>query len=140
MKEIILKDGKSKIYIDEFEQPSEEDRCCIYDSDKRYLDYFSLCENDQNDYNKYIEYLASKQDGFDIFDMLCLNSGYDYSNISAQNIMENYIDDITAGYELEQVKEEIKDILFDIKFLTDEEFCQTYDINKIGDIYFRGHW
>ena len=140
MKEIILKDGKSKIYIDEFKRPTEQDRCYIYDSDKRYLDYYYAEDKSEDDYNEYVKFLASKQDGFDVFDTFCLNNGYDYSNISPQDIMQTYLDDILEGHDLDEIKEEVKDILFDIKMLDDEEFCNTYDINRIGDIYFRGNW
>ena len=140
MIEITLKDKKSKIYIDEFEKPTEQDRCYIYDSDKRYLDYYYAEDKSEDDYNEYVKFLESKQDGFDIFDMLCLNNSYDYSDISAQNVMLTYIDDIIAGHDLESIKDEIKDILFDIKMLDEDEFCNTYDINRIGDIYFRGNW
>ena len=139
MREIILRDTISRLYIDDFDEPTEKDRCLLYDSDKRYLDYFSLEDNTKEDYETYIELLKRHYDGFDVFDWLCDNTSYDYGK-TPQEIMRTYIEDLVNGYDLEQVKEEIKDILFDIEFLTDEEFCQTYDINRIGKYYFRGNW
>lgn len=138
MIEITLKDKKSKIYIDEYEAPTEQDLCYIYDSDKRHLNYFSKENQTKDDYTKYINSLQDCWDGIDIFDIFC--DSYNYSNISAQDIMQTYVDDILEGHDLDEIKEEVKEILFDIKTMTDDELCHTYDINRIGKIYFRGNW
>ena len=144
MKEIKLKDG-AIIYIDEFDINNE--RCEIYDSNKRYIDYlFDYGAGDteielKERYNKFIEYAQNELDSYGLFDYFC--QSFDYG-ASPKQIEESYIDYITTGQTpLEfsnDLKAEIKEILFDLYFYTDEELCVIYDINRIGKKYFRGNW
>ena len=144
MKEIILKDG-AIIYIDEFNTNNE--RCKICDSDKRFIDYlFDYGAGDTEDelkeqYDKFIEYAQNELDNYGLFDYFCQR--FDYGT-SPKQIMETYIDDITTGQTPlefgDDLKAEIKDILFDLYFYTDKELCEIYDINRIGEKYFRGNW
>lgn len=144
MKEIKLKDG-AIIYIDEFNTKNE--RCEICDSDKRFIDYlFDYGAGDtekelKKRYNKFIEYAQNELDSYDLFDYFC--QSFDYG-ANPKRIMETYIDDITTGQSPLQFSDdliaEIKTILFDLHFYTDEEICEIYDINRIGEKYFRGNW
>ena len=144
MKEIKLKDG-AIIYIDEFN--TNDERCEIYDSDKRYIDYlFDYGAGDTEEelkerYDKFIEYAQNGLDSYGLFDYFC--QSFDYG-ASPKQIMETYIDDITTGQSPLQFSDdliaEIKEILFDLYFYTDKELREIYDINRIGDGYFRGNW
>lgn len=144
MKEIKLKDG-AIIYIDEFNTNNE--RCEIRDSDKRFIDYlFDYGAGDTEEglkeqYDRFIEYAQDGLDSYGLFDYFC--QSFDYGT-NPKQIMETYIDDITTGQAplefSDDLKAEVKEILFDLYFYTDEELCEIYDINRIGEKYFRGNW
>lgn len=63
-----------------------------------------------------------------------------HNGTTPQSIMESYCEDITLGWEYEDVCDEVLDITADIETMTDNQLCNTYDINKIGKYYFRGNW
>lgn len=142
MKEIKLKDD-SIIYIEEFGENEERGRYKLYDSNSKYIDYLDE-ENypTEKEYNGFIDFAQNElTDAEKFFDYFCQSYNFD---ITPQAIMRSYIADITAGQLpnefSEDLKKEIKDILFDIEFCTDDELCDIYDINKIGELYFRGNW
>lgn len=142
MKEIKLKDD-SIIYIEEFGENEERGRYKLYDSNSKYIDYLDK-ENypTEKEYNGFIDFAQNElTDAEKFFDYFC--QSYDFST-TPRAIMRSYIADITAGQLpnefSEDLKKEIKDILFDIEFYTDDELCDIYDINKIGKLYFRGNW
>lgn len=139
---ITLKDG-SIIYIEKYSNSELKDRHKIYDSNGKYIDYLDN-ENypTEKEYNGFIEFAQNElADAEKFFDYFC--QSYDYG-ITPQEILRTYIEDITTGQLPNEfnteLKNEIKDILFDIKFCTDEELCDLYNINKIGNLYFRGNW
>ena len=142
MKEIKLKDH-SIIYIEEFGENEERGRYKLYDSNSKYIDYLDE-ENypTEKEYNGFIDFAQNELTNAETFFYYFCQS-YDFS-ITPQAIMHSYIADITAGQLpnefSEDLKKEIKDILFDIEFYTDDELCDIYDINKIGKLYFRGNW
>lgn len=125
-----------------------------YFSVEKYVDD-DLCSNyrfvDENDrflghvetenINDVIDYLIHVKDEFDFFEYF--ENRYDYG-LDYINIMKTYIEDISSGLLpnefSDNLKEEIKDILFDIEYLDELEFCEKYDINKVGKYYFRGNW
>lgn len=139
MKKIKLKDG-AIIYIDTYNNETAEDGFGIYDSKKRYLDYYQQENGTREDYDNYIKGLE-KLNSQSIFELFC--NSYDYGN-TPQEILHTYIEDISQGQLpnefSEELKHEIMYTLFDMEFLTDEELCERYDINKIGNLYFRGNW
>lgn len=121
------------------EKYADDDLCSDYrfvDENDRFLGHVET-EN----INDVIDYLIHVKDEFDFFEYF--ENRYDYG-LNYINIMKTYIEDISSGllpnefgYDL---KEEIKDILFDIEYLDELEFCEKYDINKVGKYYFRGNW
>lgn len=133
MKELKLKDG-SIIYIDNLVWFKEDKTGRIFDSNKKYLKTFIA--NDEEDYNTICNNIAD-MDNYTFFETFC--DSYDYGEDPYQ-IMETYIDDITFGWGEEAVEQEVKEIQKDIQELDEDEFCELYDINKIGNIYFRGNW
>lgn len=142
MKEIKLKDD-SIIYIEEFGENEERGRHKIYDSNRKYIDYLDE-ENypTEKEYNGFIDFAQNElTDAEKFFDYFC--QSYDF-DITPQQLLHAYIDNISQGQTpnefSEDLKKEIKDILFDIEFYTDDELCDIYDINKIGELYFRGNW
>lgn len=142
MKEIKLKDN-SIIYVEEFGANERRGRYKLYDSNSKYIDYLDE-ENypTEKEYNGFIDFAQNElTDAEKFFDYFCQSYNFD---ITPQAIMRSYIADITAGQLpnefSEDLKQEIKDILFDIEFYTDDELCDIYDINKIGKLYFRGNW
>lgn len=146
MRKITLKDN-SVIYIDKYN--NKDERCRVYDSNKRYIEYlFSYGEGatdkeTKKEYKDFIKYAQNELDSYDLFNYFCQRFEFDYGT-SPKEIMETYIDDITACQSpLEfgsNLKAEVQNILFDLYFHTDEELCEIYDINKIGKTYFRGNW
>lgn len=122
---ITLKDG-SIIYIEKYNNSEEKGRHKIYDSNGKYIDYLDS-ENypTEKEYNGFIEFAQNELiDAEKFFDYFC--QSYDYGT-TPQEILRTYIEDITAGE-------------LPIEFYTDEELCDIYDINKIGNLYFRGNW
>ena len=65
MRKINNKNINGNFFIENFDEREEQDRIKIYDSNKNYLDYLPLDQNDVNDtpieeqYNNYIEMLES---------------------------------------------------------------------------------
>ena len=111
-------------------------------------DYRFVDENDRflghvatENIDDIIDYLIHVKDEFDFFEYF--ENRYDYS-LNDINIMRTYIEDVSSGLQPNEfgddLKEEIKEILFDIEYLDELEFCEKYDINKIGKYYFRGNW
>lgn len=139
---ITLKDG-SIIYIEKYNNSALKDIHKIYDSNGKYIDYLDS-ENypTEKEYNGFIEFAQNKlTDAKKFFDYFC--PSYDYGT-TPQEILRTYIKNITAGQLPNEfntnLKNKTKDILFDIEFYTDEELCDIYDINKIGNLYFWGKW
>lgn len=142
MKEIKLKDN-SIIYVEEFRANERRGRYKLYDSNSKYIDYLDE-ENypTEKEYNGFIDFAQNELiDAETFFDYFC--QSYDF-DITPQQLLHTYIDNISQGQTpnefSEDLKKEIKDILFDIEFYTDDELCDIYDINKIGKLYFRGNW
>ena len=142
MKGIKLKDD-SIIYIEEFGENEERGRYKLYDSNSKYIDYLDE-ENypTEKEYNGFIDFAQNElTDAEKFFDYFCQSYNLD---ITPQQILHTYINNISHGQTpnefSEDLKKEIKDILFDIEFYTDDELCDIYDINKIGKLYFRGNW
>lgn len=142
MKEIKLKDN-SIIYVEEFGANERRGRYKLYDSNSKYIDYLDE-ENypTEKEYNGFIDFAQNELiDAETFFDYFC--QSYDF-DITPQQLLHTYIDNISQGQTpnefSEDLKKEIKDILFDIEFYTDDELCDIYDINKIGKLYFRGNW
>ena len=119
-----------------------------YADDVLCKDYRFVDENDRflghvetENIDDVIDYLIHVKDEFDFFEYF--ENRYDYG-LNYINIMKTYIEDISSGLLpnefSDNLKEEIKEILFDIEYLDELEFCEKYDINKIGKYYFRGNW
>lgn len=130
------------IYVEDYEDHKEKERCKIYDENNNYLDYISVMEfdgvwdefseNDYNDYKKYIACLLNADDELLLFEHFC--DSFDYGH-SIKQTLNNYID--TYLYDSMDVVEEINN---DLKTKSEEYLCSKYDINKIGKYYFRGNW
>jgi hypothetical protein len=140
MREVELTDG-AIVYITDY--GNSDGKCRIYDSNKEFLNYFEENGTTEEDYENFIVRMSSL-DSTGLFE--CFSDsyrGYDYGN-SPEEIMKNYCNDVMEGCEYNQLSEnlknEVKDVLFDCFTLTDEELCREYDINKIGNLYFRGNW
>lgn len=135
MKKIKLTD-KSIIYVDRYRQSLTNDKLCVYDSNKNFIDYYEMNGKNKKDYKKHIKHLK-QQDNFSLFDEFC--GSYDYG-LSPFEIMSNYCDDIQIGYGIEETSEEVSSIIKDMCTMNDKQLCDEYDINKIGNYYFRGNW
>lgn len=136
------------IYVEDYEDHEEKERCKIYDENNNYLDYISVMEfdgvwdefseNDYNDYKKYIEYLLNADDEISFFENFC--DSFDFDIDPSELMINGYMTDIELGHDYEDIKDEIEQIKHDINTMTEKEFINVYDINKIGKYYFRGNW
>lgn len=63
-----------------------------------------------------------------------LSGSYDWSS-ELKQIKDTYIEDITIGNGEEAVKQEVEQMEHDYETMPEEEFCVTWGIYKIEDIY-----
>lgn len=125
------------IYIEDYDDHEEYDRCKIYDENKQYIDYIPL-QDGEEDYTNYIHCLLSVRDEFAFFEWFC--DSYDYDKDPYDLMINAYYADIENGDDLDYINEELEQLDHDIDFMTMQEFIKVYDINKIGNYYFRGNW
>lgn len=96
------------------------------------LEEFNLTQG-KNTYDEIKKHI-SKLDKYEYMDAILKN--YDYEE-DYHKLMETYFEDITLGNRADAVEQEIKEIKKDLKTMTEKEFCENYEIFKIGNMYFR---
>ena len=137
MKKIEFKKFKGHFLIEEYNKGEEKSRAKIYDENMQYLDYIDTETITQKEYNSELELLQDMENEESFFDYFC--QSYDFGN-TPQEILTTYCDDIALGNGFEETAEERQEITTSIENMTNEELCKEYDINKIGNMYFRGNW
>lgn len=118
LKLINNKNINGKFYIENFDEREEKDRVKIYDSDKNYLDYLPIEEDDtpiEEQYNNYVEMLESFKTIEELMDWLVC----DYEFIGDKEEMINYLHD-ELNWELPS---------------EDYDPLKNEWINRIGDVY-----
>ena len=116
LKLINNKNIKGNFYIENFDEREEEDRVKIYDSDKNYLDYLPIKEDEtliEEQYNNYIEMLEQLTTVEELMDWLVCDCDFIGSKSEA-----------------------IKYVLTEWNLPDDE--CDPLDsewVNRIGDVY-----
>lgn len=127
MKEIKTKFGT--IYIEEWEfdrhkpcQREEEDRVKIFDSNERYLDYFSADSIEENaEYDN-----ITPQELLDKY-------ASDFANIET---IEEFLDELGIEYDLiTKDRVEVVNYLLDFNVDDDSDIEENECVNKIGDYY-----
>lgn len=118
LKLINNKNINGHFFIENFDEREEQDRVKIYDSDKNYLDYLPLEEDDtpiEEQYANYIEMLEQFKTVEEMIDWLVC----DYEFIGDKEEMINYLHD-ELNWELPS---------------EDYDPLQNEWINRIGNIY-----
>ena len=127
MKQINTKFGT--IYIEEWEfdrhkpwQREEEDRVKIFDSNERYLDYFSADSIEENaEYDN-----ITPQELLDKY-------ASDFANIET---IEEFLDELGIEYDLiTKDRVEVVNYLLDFNVDDDSDIEENEWVNKIGDYY-----
>lgn len=132
MEELYLPNFKTFIY---FDRPDKDERVNFYDERKELLDCFY--KND-NDLKELLCYIQGIRDGVDLFSLFC--DSFDYGNSIKEILIMELEVESNGGFDdcINEIKkdiENIKNLTFDEKELLDK-----YDINKIGNWYFKGEW
>lgn len=101
-----------------------------YDDNNRLLNIYFYDTIDDVDYD--YKYLTNLTTDIDKFDFFC--QSFDYGK-TIEQCMDNYVD--TFAMDDESAIEQIK---YDLENMLDVDFCEKYDIYKIGKHYFKGDW
>lgn len=101
-----------------------------FDDNDRLLNVFFYDTVDSFDEDR--KYLHSLNDDIDKFDFFC--QSFDYGK-TIEQCMDNYVDTFAMCDEsaIEQIK-------YDLENMLDRDFCEKYDIYKMGETYFKGDW
>lgn len=115
----------------------DDTRCQIYDENLIYLDYISVGDDcneheDYQEYLKYIDMIKQSENSLDAFDCFC--QSFDYGD-TLEDVILNYKDTLLGSEE-----DFIQRIDDDLHEMSEFEFCVEYDINKLGNMYFKGEW
>lgn len=119
-----------------------EDRCNIYDENLMYLDYIAVYDADldwdndiEENYQRYqniVKAISRSKTPLDAFDQFC--QSFDYGD-TLEDVILNYKDSLLGSEE--DFMQRIDD---DLHEMSELEFCVEYDINKLGNMYFKGEW
>lgn len=130
-----FKNFNGSIYVEDYENSIEPDRCDILDEYENYIDYIDLNGMTKNDYLKYVDDLLSSKSIVDFIkkfshrEYFCDSDRLSLAFIVYRTDYENEDEDMFS-------KVFMDDIRNDDKTLTDKDFCDKYMFNKIGNIYF----
>ena len=131
-----FKNFKGHFYVERYEDDDNTGRRGIYDENMRYLEYIQV-ENELNEYDRaqfynYIDALQNMKDEHEFFETFC--PSYDYGE-TPEKTMTNVIDSWwSCDYG------EYEEICENLKTMSELDFCEEYDINKVGKLYFKGEW
>lgn len=126
-------DKMEKVYLPKldcylsYDRPDDDERVNFYDA---YGELLDCVYKDDEELKKYIEHLKSIDDVVDVFGEFC--DTFDWGD-NIEDCLFNYVEDL----EYDDEKEEI---YRDIKEMSVADLTYKYDINKIGDHYFKGWW
>ena len=131
-----FKNFKGHFYVENYEDDDKTGRRGIYDENMRYLEYIQV-ENELNEYDRaqfynYIDALQNMKDEHEFFETFC--PSYDYGE-TLEKTMANVID---SWFCVDQ--DEIDEIGHNLDTMSELDFCEEYDINKVGKLYFKGEW
>lgn len=135
--EVELKCG-GHIYIEPF---GEEEECCkIYDENMNYLDYIDVAYEEDfahAHYNKELEYFKECEDLHNYLGAIFRSYTYGHS---IEDLIDNICEDNVLYYTPEEIEEEKQQMLDFYEQYGEQQFCATYMINKIGNLYFYGEY
>ena len=116
-----------------YDRPDNDERVNFYDENKELLD---CIYGDDEKIKQTIEKLNQKPDFIDVFAYFCPN--FDYGK-TLKECLQNYIE---TWFDFSEIQEEIEKDIEAIEALetTETELLSKYDINKIGNMYFKGDW
>ena len=134
---------KGHFWVENFMTKHEnEDRCNIYDENLMYLDYIAVYDADldwdndiEENYQRYqniINAISRSKTPLDAFDSFC--QSFDYGD-TLEDVILNYKDTLLGSDE--DFMQRIDD---DLHEMSELEFCVEYEINKLGNMYFKGEW
>ncbi len=137
MKKFEFKNFKGYFFVEKYNKGEEKSRAKIYDENMQYLDYIDTETITQKEYNSELELLQNMENEESFFDYFC--QSYVFGN-TPQEILQMYWDDITFGNGVAETEKERKGIATSIENMINEKLCKEYDINKIGNMYFKRNW
>lgn len=110
-----------------YDRPDEDERVNFYDA---YGELLDCVYKSDKELEQYIEHLKTIDDIVNLFAEFC--DTFDYGN-NVEDCLFNYIESLEYDDEKEEVYKDIKEMCV-------EDLTYKYDINKIGNTYFKGEW
>lgn len=133
MNKVELKCG-GYVYVEPFEDYEEEERCKIYDENMVYLDYYAEVY-EIGEYNDIINRLKNIDDIHEYLSDLYRSYVYGHT---IEEVIDNYIEAYFWKDAPEYRKEIYTEMLNNRLIMTEQEWCEEYMVNKIGNYYFYG--
>ena len=131
-RKIFIPKANGFIYVEEYDKGEEENRCKIYDSNWEYLDYIDIEFKTEKEYRRIIFDLIEAETNVEFWEICgwnCFDCGHNLLGV-AEDTFENE----GVGYDDYDYCQKVIDQLHsDYDTMSEKDFCEQYEINRVGD-------